>query len=331
MNSEQSLNNDFNCGQICNDFKGCINSILDKMTFFVKIVIFLTIIFFIINLFTPYISFYLADIPYFTIFKCQIWRLITTGFINTGLINIIFSIIIWYRYSIKNERETGTIKYMLNFFMNCFFIQIIYCSILLIISLIIRSTILLKMKVTLGGIRNDGLWPILMCQITLFCLDNPENNMRFFFFPCVFKAKYYPFILFGIITLLSNFNIDFEILSGILFGFLYHYYFKNKLEITNSFALKCENSILCKWMNNKKGFVSINNTGSPEIPINLSVINNNNQKPTFNAFKGKGITVGSNQNITRESVDYSTLSSRNNEESISSEGTLELNTTNSQV
>ena len=336
MNSEQSLNNDFNGSQICNDFKGCINSILDKMTFFVKIVIFLTLIFFIINLFTPYIAFFLANIPYFTIFKCQIWRLFTTAFITTGFINVIFSLFIWYRYSIQNEIDMGTIKYMLNFFKNCFFIEIIYCCILLIISLIIRNTIMLKMKLGLGGIRNDGLWPILMFEITLFCLTNPERDMRFFFFPCVFKAKYYPLILFGIFTILSGFNINFEILSGIIFGFLNHYYFKNKLDISNSFILKCENSIIFNWMIKKKGFISINNTGSSGIPINLQVINNDSTKPqsNFKAFKGKGITVGSNENITRENIDYSNLASRNNnndEHNNSSDSRIELDTTTSQV
>jgi membrane associated rhomboid family serine protease len=317
------------------DCKSWLNSFIDGLPFFVKWFMFLTLIFFIINLFTPYIAFYLANIPYFTIFHCQIWRLFTTAFITTGLINIIFSLLIFYRYSISIERDIGTIKYMLNFFRNCFFIEIIYCLFVSLISLIIRNTILLKMKLTLGGVRNDGLWPILMCEITLFCLSNPERDMRFFFFPCVFKAKYYPLVLFGIFTLLSNFNIDFELLSGIAFGFLCHYYLKNKTEFSNQFALKLENSFLCKWMKNKKGFVSISNPGSPEIPANLENItnsnNNNTSSHSFEAFKGKGVTVGSDENITRDNVDYSNLASRNNEDNNSTDSRLELNTTSSQV
>ena len=192
----------------------------------------------------------------------------------------------------------------------------------------------MKMKLTMGGVHNDGLWPILMCEITLFCLSNPERDMRFFIFPCVFKAKYYPLILFGIFTLLSNFNIDFEILSGIAFGFLCHYYLKNKIEFSNQFVLKLENSFLCKWMKNKKGFISISNPGSPEIPTNLEHItnSNNNNENNFKAFKGKGVTVGSNENITRENVDYSNLASRNNSDDMNStDSKLELNTTTSQV
>ena len=334
MSSNPSLSEDFNGSQMCSDCKNWLNSFLDNLPFFIKWFMIITLFFFLLNFFTVYIAFYLANIPYYTIYQCQFWRLITTAFITTGLINLIFSLLIFYRYSINTEKDIGTIKYMLNFFRNCLFIQIIYSLITLLISLIIRNSILMKMKLTMGGVHNDGLWPILMCEITLFCLSNPERDMRFFIFPCVFKAKYYPLILFGIFTLLSNFNIDFEILSGIAFGFLCHYYLKNKIEFSNQFVLKLENSFLCKWMKNKKGFISISNPGSPEIPTNLEHItnSNNNNVNNFEAFKGKGVTVGSNENITRENVDYSNLASRNNSDDMNStDSRLELNTTTSQV
>ena len=334
MSSNPSLSEDFNGSQMCSDCKNWLNSFLDNLPFFIKWFMIITLFFFLLIFFTVYIAFYLANIPYYTIYQCQFWRLITTAFITTGLINLIFSLLIFYRYSINTEKDIGTIKYMLNFFRNCLFIQIIYSLITLLISLIIRNSILMKMKLTMGGVHNDGLWPILMCEITLFCLSNPERDMRFFIFPCVFKAKYYPLILFGIFTLLSNFNIDFEILSGIAFGFLCHYYLKNKIEFSNQFVLKLENSFLCKWMKNKKGFISISNPGSPEIPTNLEHItnSNNNNENNFEAFKGKGVTVGSNENITRENVDYSNLASRNNSDEMNStDSRLELNTTTSQV
>ena len=334
MSSNPSLSEDFNGSQMCSDCKNWLNSFLDNLPFFIKWFMIITLFFFLLIFFTVYIAFYLVNIPYYTIYQCQFWRLITTAFITTGLINLIFSLLIFYRYSINTEKDIGTIKYMLNFFRNCLFIQIIYSLITLLISLIIRNSILMKMKLTMGGVHNDGLWPILMCEITLFCLSNPERDMRFFIFPCVFKAKYYPLILFGIFTLLSNFNIDFEILSGIAFGFLCHYYLKNKIEFSNQFVLKLENSFLCKWMKNKKGFISISNPGSPEIPTNLEHItnSNNNNENNFEAFKGKGVTVGSNENITRENVDYSNLASRNNSDEMNStDSRLELNTTTSQV
>ena len=328
MSSNRNIGNDFNGGQICKDCRDGLYSLIDSMPLFIRIVVFSTLIFYVINLFTPYVAFYLVDIPYFTIFHLQIWRLFTTAFITTGLISIIFSLLFWYKHAIKLEQEKGTVKYMLNFFMNTFFIQVMYCIVMLIISLFIQNSIMLRMKLTMGGARNQGLWPILMCDLTLICLSNPEANMRFFFFPCNIKAKYYPLFLFGIFTLLSNFNIDFEILCGIAFGFLYHYYLFKKIEISNVLALKVENSFLCRWMANKKGFISINNTGFPDIPINIAnVTNTETTTPNFSAFKGKGIAVGtSDTNTTRENVDYSNLTARSQEDLTSNDSKLELNT-----
>jgi membrane associated rhomboid family serine protease len=328
MSSNQnSINNDFNFNQICKDCRNGINSIIDNMPFFIKIVVFSTLIFFIINLFTPYPAFYLVDIPYFTIFHLQIWRLFTTAFITTGLISIVFSLFFWYRHAVKLERDKGTVKYMLTFFMNCFFIQLMYCLLMIIISLVIQNSMMMKMKLTMGGVRNQGLWPILMCELTLMCLSNPEANMRFFFFPCVIKAKYYPLVLFAIFTLLSNFQIDFEILCGIVFGFLNHYYLKDKIEINNVFALKVENSFLCHWMINKKGFISINNTNSPEIPVNIENVANVTPAKNFSAFKGKGVAVGSSDsNTTRDNVDYANLTARTSDDNTSSnDSKLEIN------
>lgn len=331
MNSERnSISNDFNTNQMFKDCKERINSIINNMPLFVKIVIYLTLIFFLINLFTSFISFYLVNIPYFTILHFQIWRLFSTAFITTGFLSIILSFLFWYKDSVKKERESGTVKYMLEFFMMNFFIQILYCLMMLLISLLIQNTMMLKMKITITGIRNEGLWPILMCELTLLCLSEPETNMGFFFFPCTIKAKYYPIVLFVIFTVLSNFNLDFEILCGIAFGFLYHYKLKDKLEISNNFVLKIENSFLCHWMTNINGFVSINNAESTDIPTNLENASNSNQNKNFNAFQGKGVTVGgSDGSISRENVDYAHLSSRNNEENNSDENTLDINNTES--
>ena len=283
-----------------NDCKDFFSRLIDSMPFFIKIVIFTTIILYILNLFIPYIAYFLADIPYFTIYYFQIWRLITTPFITTGIISIIFSLIFWYKDAVKLEKEIGTTKYMLIFFMNTLCIQIMYCLLMLIISLIISNSFVLKMKITQYGIVNQGLWPILMCDLTLLCLSNPEAPMRFFIFPCIIKAKYYPIVLFLIFTIISQFNIDFESFCAIGFGFLYHFYLKNYLKITNNLALKVENSICFRWIKNRKGFVSIGGMALPELKNNLENVRNvnisgnqaNNTNKGFRAFKGKGFAVG---------------------------------------
>ena len=205
------------------------------------------------------------------------------------------------------------------------------------LSLIIQNQFFLKMKIIQNGIRNEGLWPILLCDLTLLCLSNPLEPMRFFFFPCVIKAKYYPFVLFLIFTILSGFHIDFEILIGIGYGFLYHYYLKNKLNISNNFAMKIGNSILFKWMKNKKGFINIGGVGIPVLQNNLAGIrnvniniNNDNNKRGFSAFKGKGIAVGEKEeNKNNSNTNYNNVSNESNEDNINSaESKLDLDYSN---
>ena len=68
-------------------------------------------------------------------------------------------------------------------------------------------------------------------------------------------------------------------------------------------------------MTNKKGFISINNTGSSDIPMNMESTTNSTPSRGFTAFKGKGIAVGGSDNsINQQNVDYSNLSTRSTEE-----------------
>lgn len=324
------LGNDFNSPQVCKDLRNRINSILDTIPFFVKIIVFSTFIFYFLNLISMYPACFLADIPYFTIINLQIWRLVTTPFITTGFISIVFSLIFWYPNAKKLEQEKGTIKFMLHFFINSIFIQIMYCMVMLFIYLITQNLMMLKTKLTINGVRNEGLWPILICDFTLLCLSNPEANMKLFFSPINIKAKYYPLVLLVIFTLINNFHINVELFCGIALGAIYYYYFQFKTEINNT-ILKVENNFLCKWMANKKGFISISNTSSPDPDIPVNLVNSSNSN-NFSSFKGKGITLGtSDVKSQKENVDYANLTSKTNEDLGTNESKLELNNNNIQV
>ena len=319
----------------CKDCKDNIVQLLVSIPLFIRVVICSTIILYLLNLLIPFISLFLSDIPYYTIYYFQIWRLFTTSFITTNILSIIFSLYFWLNEAVKLEKEIGTTKYMLIFFMNTFCIQTIYCFLMFLLSFISRNQYFVKMKITPNGIRNEGLWPILLCDLTLLCLSNPLEPMRFFFFPCVIKAKYYPFFLFLIFTILSGFHIEFEILVGIGFGFLYHYYFKNKLIISNKFTIRIENSFLFRWMKNKKGFINIGGVGIPVLHNNLvnirniNINRNINNKGGFSAFKGKGLAVGEDKNNNINNKDFNNVNITSNEDIMNSgETKLELNSSN---
>jgi membrane associated rhomboid family serine protease len=273
-------------------------------------------IFYILNLFISYISFFLTNIPLFTIYKFQLWRLITNVFITTSLLNIIFAFLSWIKDAIELENRNGTLKYMIIFFINSIFIQIIYCFILVLCYLLTNNKLILTLNIIMGKVENNGIWPLIMGELTLLCMTNPEVPMRVFFFPCEVKAKYYPIVLFFLFVMFNGMQIDFGVLSGIIYGLLYHYLLRNKLQITDQFIQKLEISFLFKWMIKLNGFVSLSNSFNPNIPVVIAPSNNNveissseniqNPNSGFSAFRGKGVAVGGSLGINNG--EYSNVS-----------------------
>ena len=100
MNSDINSNNQ----QKLSPFKQIIE-LLRGISFFVRFVLITNVILIILNVFIPHISFYLSNIPALTIKQYQFWRLITTSFITTNLINMIFGFVVWIKDAISLEKS----------------------------------------------------------------------------------------------------------------------------------------------------------------------------------------------------------------------------------
>ena len=304
MNPQNNMNSMNNQNQ--SSCQEDLKKLYYSMPFFIRFVVTSTVILYLLNCFIPQIALYLSNIPYFVIFNFQVWRLFTNAFITTSIFNIIFAFISWIKDASNLESNIGTMKYMMIFMVNSILIQCIEMAILLIISLISRQKSFLAYNYNLGYVENDGLWPIIMAELTLLCLCNPDIEMRFMFLPCVVKAKYYPILLFGFFTLLNQFQLNFGVLSGIIYGFLYHKYLKNMLVVSDSFINRLENCFVFNWMTKVKGYMKCGNNSVQNISIsNVSNNiddnnnnNNNNNNKGFVPFSGKGVTVGSSQNAS---------------------------------
>ena len=212
----------------------------------------------ILNIFFPSISFYLSNIPFYTIFHIQIWRLISSVLITTNIINVILGLIFWTREGSSIETRLGTMKYIIIFIRNTILIQILYSLIIFVISLIIKNKDFTLNKINEKGITsNCGFWPVIMSEITLLCICNPYTKVKFLFLPWEFSAKYYPIIWTIVFCSFNNYNNDIELFSGILFAFIYQYVLRYCLNIPDKFIEKMENNICCKWMLKITGFVSV--------------------------------------------------------------------------
>lgn len=292
-------NNNFNSSSADEDCRTKLAKLWNLIPLFIRFLVLITIVIYLLDLFVPFISFSLSNIPLYTIFYFQIWRLITTVFITTSILNIILILVFWVRDASGLESKIGTIKYMIIFFMNSILIQIIYCFLSGLIALVCQNKMIMASKLgSHGRVQNSGLWPLIMCEMTLLCMANPNSSMKILFFPCQFKAKFYPLIIFVFFCFLNSFLIDLEVLSGIIYGYLYHFFLKNKLKISNELINKIERSVLCKWITKLNGFC-INMGGDQQqfVPYaqtqNGRTVNiSDGRKSGFNSFGGKGTTVG---------------------------------------
>jgi hypothetical protein len=244
-----------------------------------------------------------VNVPGTTFKTFMLWRLFTTVLVMPSILNILFGFLAWVPNAIQLEREQGTVKYLLSFFINTFVIQLLFCLFIFLLSFI--SAQLLQTP-------SYGLWPLIMFEITVTCAANPERQMMFFFLPCPMKAKYYPWVLFFFFTLLSGFMIQFDLVSGILYGYLYHFKLQKFLSLSDGFIKKVEGSFLFKCCFSFSGFVPFsgasgfglsgsvgtndienNNAGAS---TNFSTGNNNReepkQHPVTTPFRGKGSVVG---------------------------------------
>ena len=279
------------------DFKLKLGRIWANIPLFVKFYFIVTTILYLLNLPIKFISYYLINIPSYTILHFQLWRLLTSVFITTNIFQIILAFFVWVKNASLLETSLGTIKYSLIFFVNAICIQLINTIIISIVSLINNNIFNPEIK----SKKNSGIWGIVMCEMTLLCISNPESPMKLLLLPFTVKAKIYPIIL-VILFFISNYlEIDVEIISGIIYGVIYFFLLKTKLQISDSFVQKLESNSLFKKMSSIKGFISVNHISSGGLPISITKVSTVDNEQEKEKLKGKGVKVaGTLDNIKEE-------------------------------
>ena len=265
INNINNIPNKSYCARLC-----------EVIPLFNKLIVLITITLYIINRFAFNLSLYISNIPFYTIYKYQIWRLFSTSLMNTGIINITLSLVIWIKLGAILEDSTGTILYLFIFIINSTLIQIIYTILIFVISLIIKNKNILLLKLDNNYIvTNSGIWPYIISELTLLSLSNPNQIIKLFFFPDI-KAKFYPIIVFIIFALLNNLIIDLEVFCGILYSFLYHFFIKSKLNFSKKCIKNLEDSKCIKCFSKCGGFISIRDKKFSDYRTERNVVVNSN-------------------------------------------------------
>ena len=114
--------------------------------------------------------------------------------------------------------------------------------------------------------------------------------MKLFLIPYTVKSKIYPIILVLMFILVNYLEIDVEIISGVIYGFVYFYYLKSKLQISDEFVQKLESNSFFKWLSNIKGFISVTHISSG-MPISITKVSTIDNEQEKEKLKGKGVVV----------------------------------------
>ena len=265
INNINNIPNKSYCSRLC-----------EVIPLFIKLIVLITITLYIMNRFAFNLSLYISNIPFYTIYKYQIWRLFSTSLMNTGIINIVLSLVLWIKLGAILEDSTGTILYLFIFIINSSLIQIIYTILIFVISLIIKNKNILFLKLDNNNIvTNSGIWPYIISELTLLSLSNPNQIIKLYFCPDI-KAKFYPIIVFIIFALLNNLIIDLEVFCGILYSFLYHFFIKSKLNFSKKFIKNLENSKCIKCFSKCGGFINIKDNRFSNYRTERNVVVNTN-------------------------------------------------------
>lgn len=300
-------NNQPSAQSVLSAYAAKVKETIINLPLFVKILPIILTFFYILSIFFWQISFYMSNLPLYTIFHIQLWRLFTATLITTGIFNIIFALLFWMPIAIAIEKSMGTLPYIFLFSVNSLIIQILNTSILLLLMLLFGNVMLeMGYDITTRNVHCNGIWPILMMDITSLCLQFPNNTYTVLCLPWKLKAVFYPFILLLLFTLISGFQID--IIIGVGYGVIYHFLLKNRIQFSDNCISKIESSNVFKHIKSVKGYIALNMISQAEFGIRFQDESNdqpqqnaitntqNNQQPPaqtgFSAFKGTGTVVG---------------------------------------
>ena len=116
MNPQNRVNS--SGGNLNNNCKDWLYNFWTRVPLFVRTVILTTLVLFIVSLYTQDVETYLENTPKVTVNSFMLWTLFTSCLINGNALNLFFAYISWIPDGIRLESSNGTIKYILNFFIN---------------------------------------------------------------------------------------------------------------------------------------------------------------------------------------------------------------------
>jgi len=194
----------------------------------------------------------LGNIPQFTVFRFELYRIVLSPFICPGLFSLIFAYISFVDNGRRLEFSMGSTAFFVLTMMIGVLTNLAFIALIFLLYGITGSHSLLILP-------SVGIWIILFGIIAIECSNAPPDSKRRLFFYDV-PTQYYPLALFGLFSLLGGFSLSHLISIGV--GFAYGHGHLDKLKISDSRSQAWEETIFESFSSREGWVVSNNATGS---------------------------------------------------------------------
>lgn len=168
-------------------------------------------------------SFYTTNIPLLTLGRGELWRLFTSMIDQGGFFTVLFVGLVLVLQAPAHEFRVGSTFFLYNTFLHALLINVGYAVIGLLLGLI--PDMFFR---AFAFMPAQGLWGVIMGQITVQMLADPTGTTRFLCCPPI-QNRYYPWFLVCLFSLISLFP-QIDLLLGVILGHLQSYGYLDRLK-----------------------------------------------------------------------------------------------------
>eukprot|EP00529_Nitzschia_sp_RCC80_P029055 CAMPEP_0113503460 /NCGR_PEP_ID=MMETSP0014_2-20120614/34165_1 /TAXON_ID=2857 /ORGANISM="Nitzschia sp." /LENGTH=323 /DNA_ID=CAMNT_0000398447 /DNA_START=10 /DNA_END=978 /DNA_ORIENTATION=+ /assembly_acc=CAM_ASM_000159 len=266
-----------------NPFRNAYESFNKDTPFVTKFVMTAQIVSWLISWFVD-LTFALSNIPYFTIQRFEIYRLVTNLFICNSFFNLVFTYLSFVETGRRLERSMGSTAFAVLFSSFGIVSNILY----IVLSIIMDA---------LWTLPSFGIWIVLFGIISMECVgggSSPEQRRKLFMFEV--PTKFYPLALFGIFTLLGGGGFQLGYLISIGLGYMTGWGYLDRFIVSNTTCRRWEeSSSFLNGLTSLDGWV-LSTTGA------IGGGTWNNDQSVFNGSTSSPVTAGGAGETTGRNV-----------------------------
>jgi hypothetical protein len=155
---------------------------------------------------------WLANIPYYTLFYFELYRLLLSPLVGNSFLTLIITFMVYPSLGIKMENSMGSSAFLYLMIFATLAVNILFVVLCVLWSLLSSSSYALTLP-------SMDFWILLFALIALDCMQQPDMPRRLMFIPMDIPSKYIPVILYVLICLFSGFVLSYAL--SLLVGYLW--------------------------------------------------------------------------------------------------------------